>query len=150
MKRTTRRRIAAFALTALLVAGTLSGIAMPASAASTTVVTLTSVSTSKPAKPSSVKVSVSYPSKTKATIKVSWKKVSGASGYQIMTGGNSSMTVDDAVYTTTGTSKSIGYSRGKSTYKRYFKVRAYKTVNGRRVYGNWSDVKSASVAKKKS
>ena len=146
MKRTTRRRIAAFALTTMLSTTTLSGMAMPASAAS--VVTLASTSTSNPAKPSSVKVSVSYPSKTKATVKVSWKKVSGASGYQIMTGGNSSMTVDDTTYTTTSTSRSMSYTRSKSAYKRYFKVRAYKTVKGKKVYGSWSAVKSVSVAKK--
>lgn len=148
MKRTTRRRIAAFALTAMLSTTMLSGMAAPSSAAS--VVMLASASTSKPATPSSVKVSVSYPSKTKATIKVSWKKVSGASGYQVMTGGNSSMTVDDTTYTTTGTSRSISYTRSKSAYKRYFKVRAYKTVKGKKVYGSWSAVKSVSVAKKKS
>ena len=148
MKRTTRRRIAAFALTAMLSTTMLSGMAAPSSAAS--VITLASASTSKPAKPGSVKVSVSYPSKIKATIKVSWKKVSGASGYQVMTGGNSSMTVDDTTYTTTGTSRSISYTRSKSAYKRYFKVRAYKTVKGKKVYGSWSAVKSVSVAKKKS
>lgn len=101
MKKTIRRRIAAFALTAMLSTSTLSGMVMPASAASTRVVALASTSTSKPAAPSGVKVSISYPSNTKAAVKVSWNKVSGASGYQIMTGGNSSMTVDDTMYTTT-------------------------------------------------
>lgn len=146
MKKTTRR-IAAFALTAMLSTATLPGMAMPASAAS--VVTLASTSTSKPATPSGVKVSISYPSNLKATVKVSWNKVSGASGYQIMTGGNSSMTVDDVTYTTTGSSKSISYTRGKKVFTRYFKVRAYKTVNGKKVYGSWSAVKSVSVAKKR-
>ena len=148
MKRTTRRRIAAFALTTMLATSTLSGMVMPASAAS--VVALASTSTAKPAIPSGVKVSVSYPSKTKATVKVSWNKVSGASGYQVMTGGNSKMTVDDATYTTTGKSKSISYTRSKKAFTRYFKVRAYKTVKGKKVYGSWSAVKSVSVAKKKS
>lgn len=147
MKKTTRRRIAAFALTAMLSTATLPGIAMPASAAS--VVTLASTSTSKPATPSGVKVSISYPSNLKATVKVSWNKVSGASGYQIMTGGNSSMTVDDVTYTTTGSSKSISYTRSKKAFTRYFKVRSYKTVNGKKVYSNWSAVKSVSVAKKR-
>lgn len=130
MKRTTRRRIAAFALATMLATNTLSGMVMPASAAS--VVTLASTSAAKPATPSGVKVSVSYPSKTKATVKVSWNKVSGASGYQVMTGGNSKMTVDDATYTTTGKSKSIRYTRSKKAFTRYFKVRAYKTSMARR------------------
>lgn len=146
MKKTTRR-IAAFALTEMLSTATLPGMAMSASAAS--VVTLASTSTSKPATPSGVKVSISYPSNLKATVKVSWNKVSGASGYQIMTGGNSSMTVDDATYTTTGSSKSISYTRSKKAFTRYFKVRAYKTVNGKKVYGSWSAVKSVFVAKKR-
>ncbi|MDO4175281.1 MAG: hypothetical protein Q4D42_11010 [Eubacteriales bacterium] len=147
MKKTTRRRIAAFALTATLSTTTLSGMVLPASAAS--VATLASTSTSKPATPSGVKVSISYPSNRKATAKVSWNNVSGASGYQIMTGGNSSMTVDDATYTTTGSSKSISYTRGKKAFTRYFKVRVYKTVNGKKIYGGWSAVKSVSVAKKR-
>lgn len=148
MKRTTRKKLTALALMAILSAGTMSGMVMPASAASTRVVALASTSTSKPAAPSGVKVSISYPSNTKATVKVSWNKVSGASGYQIMTGGNSSMTVDDTMYTTTSTSKSISYIRSKNAYTRYFKVRAYKTVNGKRTYGSWSAVKSVTIAKK--
>lgn len=147
MKRSTQRRIAAFALTAMLSTSTLSIAALPASAAS--VITLASTSTSKPATPSGVKVSISYPSNLKATVKVSWNKVSGASGYQIMTGGNSSMTVDDATCATTGSSKSISYTRSKKAFTRYFKVRAYKTVNGKNVYGSWSGVKSVSIAKKR-
>ena len=149
MKKTTRRRIAVFALTAMLSTSSLSGMVMPASATSTRVVALASTSASKPAAPSGVKVSISYPSNTKATVKVSRNKVSGVSGYQIMTGGNSSMTVDDTMYTTTSTSKSISYTRSKNAYTRYFKVRAYKTVNGSKVYGSWSAVKSVSVAKKR-
>ena len=149
--KTTGKRIGALALAALLSTAVIAGNVVSASATSSSVkvVTLASTSTSKPAAPSGVKVSISYPSNTRATVKVSWNKVSGASGYQIMTGGNSSMTVGDTMSTTTSTSKSISHNRSKNEYTRYFKVRAYKTVNGSKVYGSWSAVKSVSVAKKR-
>lgn len=148
--KTTGKRIGALALAALLSTAVIAGNVVPASAASSSVkiVTLASSTISKPATPTNVKLTVSYPSKTKATVKLSWNKVSGATGYQVMTGGNSSMTMDDITYTATGTSKSISYSRSSSAYKRYFKVRAYKTVNGKRTYGSWSAVKSVTIAKK--
>ena len=143
MRKTTRRRIAAFALTAMLSTAAMPQMVVPASAA-----VVSTTSASKPAAPSGVKAGISYPSKTKATVTVSWSKVSGASGYQIMYGGNSGMTVDDGSTTTASTTKAFSYTRGSKAFTRYFKVRAYKTVNGKKVYGSWSAVKSVTVSKK--
>lgn len=58
------------------------------------------------------------------------------------------MTVDDGSCNTTAVSKTFTYTRSSKAYNRYFKVRAYKTVNGTKVYGSWSAVKSVSIARK--
>ena len=41
--------------------------------------------------------------------------------------------------TTTGKTKTITTKKGK-TY--YYKIRAYKVVDGKKIYAPWSDVKS--------
>lgn len=69
-------------------------------------------------------------------VKVSWKNINGETGYQIsralkQTGTN----VVATVKTTTGKSKVVKAPKGK-TY--YYKVRAYKTVNGKKIFGPWS------------
>ena len=148
MKIFIKRRISAVALAAVLSTAALAGNVVPASAASTAqTVKLASSSASKLAAPN-VRISVSYPSKTKAAVKLSWSKISGASGYQILYGGNSSMTVDDGSCNTTAVSKTFTSTRSSKVYNRYFKVRAYKTVNGTKVYCSWSAVKSVSIARK--
>ena len=82
----------------------------------------------------------------KKTLKVQWKKVSDATGYQIQIGTNKKMTKNKKVInikkakTVTKTIKKL-----KSKKKYYVKVRAYKTVNGKKVYGAWSKPKKVKV-----
>ncbi|MGI6175478.1 MAG: lectin like domain-containing protein [Christensenellales bacterium] len=83
------------------------------------------------------------------SIKLSWAKISGASGYQISratsaNGAFSSLTTRTGGSTTSYTHK--GLTTGK-TY--YYKVRAFRNVNGSRVYGPFSAVQSAKAAPKK-
>ena len=76
-----------------------------------------------------------------------WKKVKGADGYQLRTGGNDGggntwakpVTVKGA----SKTSYKINLSYGSGEAGDYFsfaKVRAYKIVGGKKIYGKWSKV----------
>lgn len=96
--------------------------------------------TTKPYKVASL--TLSSPSTTK--IKVNWKKnSSGVSGYQISYSRNKSFT--KVVATTNITKASTVTYTGKNFTKGvtyYVRVRAYVTVDGKKVYGAWSDIKS--------
>lgn len=90
------------------------------------------------------KVTLKSLSTTSRKIKVNWKKVSGsATGYQIYWSDDSkfkhiiSKTNISKTSTVTYTGKNL--NKGK---KYYVKIRAYKTVNGKKFYGSWSSVKS--------
>ncbi|MDD6603815.1 MAG: fibronectin type III domain-containing protein [Eubacteriales bacterium] len=77
-------------------------------------------------------------------IKATWKKVSGyASGYQIYWSRNSSFSNVVAKTTVSGQSTTSYTGKNFTKGRRYYvKVRAYKTVNGTKYYGSWSNVKS--------
>ena len=73
-------------------------------------------------------------------VKVSWTNIAGESGYQISKSNSKSKTGTITTYkTTSGKSKVISAAKGK-TY--YYKVRAYKVVNDKKIYGAWSSVKA--------
>ena len=91
-----------------------------------------------PAKPASVKAARA----SSSSIKLTWKKVSGASGYEVYratkkTGTYSKVTTIKKGSTVSYTNKKL--TKGK-TY--YYKVRAYRTVSGKKVYGSYSDIVS--------
>lgn len=93
------------------------------------------------------KVTVSTAAKSSSTaLKVSWKKTSVGSGYQVVAATNSGFTKNVKKVTVSGRSavskKLTGLKKGK-TY--YVKVRAYKTVNGTKVYGAYSAVKKVKL-----
>lgn len=76
-------------------------------------------------------------------IKISWKKITGASGYEVYRATSKSGSYSKVKTVTSGSTVSYtntGLSKGK-TY--YYKVRAYRTVSGKKVYGNYSAVKYA-------
>lgn len=89
------------------------------------------------------------PTVTKLTSKnkkatVQWKKVSGASGYQIYMS-----KTKNGKYTKVKrvSKKTLKYTKSnlKKNQKYYFKVRAYKTINGERVYSSFSQIKSVKI-----
>lgn len=89
--------------------------------------------------------SVGNPSKKKMTVK--WEKVSGASGYELWYSTNSGFKkgVVKKKLSSSVTSKTYSGLKKKKTY--YVKIRAYKTVNGVRKYGKWSNKKSVFIRK---
>ena len=84
----------------------------------------------------------------KAVLKVTWKKDATATGYQVVIAKNKAFTSGKKtanIKKNTTTSKTFTkLTRGK-TY--YAKVRAYKSISGKKVYGTYSAVKSKKVKK---
>ena len=89
-----------------------------------------------PKAPSSLKVTAG-----KKSVKVSYKKSTGASGYQIAY--STSKNSGYKYITTTSLSKTISKLTSKKTY--YIKVRAYKTVGKTKYYGSYTSMKSIKV-----
>lgn len=78
--------------------------------------------------------------KSGTKVKVKWNNIAGETGYQISQSTKKGATkIVATVATTKGTSKLVKATKGK-TY--YYKVRAYKTVDGVKIYGPWSPVKA--------
>lgn len=92
------------------------------------------------------KQTVSLSNKTKGQLKITWKHDSKASGYQVVYATNKSFTKNVTTVTVKkNTVKSYtakGLAKGK-TY--YVKVRAYKTADGKKIYGSYSTVKNVKV-----
>lgn len=72
-------------------------------------------------------------------LKLKWKKVSGASGYLVKYASNKKLkrAVSAEVYGQKGSADFSIQSKGKA---KYVKIRAYKTLDGNKVYGNYSKV----------
>ena len=82
----------------------------------------------------------------KAQLFVAWSKDSKVSGYQILLATNSKFTKGKKTVTIKGyktTSKTIKSLKSKKTY--YVKIRSYKTVSGKKVYGAFSKVKKVKI-----
>ncbi|MCM1256346.1 MAG: Ig-like domain-containing protein [Roseburia sp.] len=93
-----------------------------------------------PSTPGSVKVKAG-----KKQVKISWKKVSGVTGYEVYrstkkSSGYKKVTTIKKASTTSYTNKKLS-----SKKKYYFKVRAYKTVNGKKLYSAYSSPKQVKV-----
>lgn len=84
-------------------------------------------------------------SKKSKQIQIKWSKLNLGTGYEVYqsTSKNGKYTKIKTVTsykTTSYTKKSL---KSKKTY--YYKVRAYKTINGKKVYGKYSSIKSKKV-----
>ena len=75
------------------------------------------------------------------SIKVSWNKVSGAKGYEVYRATSKKGTYSKRITTSNLNYTNTGLTKGK-TY--YYKVRAYKVVNKKKVYSSYSPIKSIS------
>jgi len=109
-------------------------------------VTPAPVQTEKPAevkKPGKVKIKSVKAGKKQ--IKVTYKKVKGAKGYQITYAANKKFKSAKKITIkgTKATSKVIKKLKSKKKY--FVKIRAYALSDGKKIWGAWSGVKSAKV-----
>ena len=105
-------------------------------------VTVTPAPTQTPVKAPG-KTTLKVSSQTKTSIKLSWKKVSGATGYQVQTYQNKKWVT---IKKTSATSLTVKKLKTATTYK--YRVRAYKTVNGKQVNGGFSSVVTTTTKTK--
>lgn len=75
--------------------------------------------------------------KAKTAVALKWKKVSGASGYEIQM---STKAKEDFAKITTAKAKATSYTKKNLNKSQiyYFRMRAYKTINGKTFYSSWS------------
>ena len=75
------------------------------------------------------------------TVKVSWKKVYGANGYEVYRKSGSSAKYSIVQTVTSGNTLSYTNKKLVKNSKYYYKVRAYRIVNGEKIYSSFSTVK---------
>ncbi len=110
-----------------------------------------SQTSNKKTTPSTNKVTVTKPATVKSIklttkkkkMNVSWKKVSGATGYEVMYATNNKFTKNKK--TVTVKKNKVTLKRLKSKKKYFVKVRAYKLANGNKYFGKWSKVVKKKV-----
>lgn len=124
---------------------TLSKANEPSTTKASSTSTTKAASKSKSKKPK--KTSISKIKAQKKGFKVTWKKVSNAKGYQVKYSTSKKFTKKTSKTATvkkaTTTSKTVKDLKKKKTY--YVKVRSYKTVNGKKVYSDWSNIKKVKT-----
>lgn len=81
--------------------------------------------------------------KKKATVK--FKKISGASGYQIQYSTDKKFKKNNKTTNVSKGKTSKTVSKLKSKKKYYFRIRAYRTVNGKKIYSSYSSTKNIKI-----
>lgn len=76
---------------------------------------------------------------THNSVKLTWPKVSNVSGYEIYRS-----TSKNGTYSKITTTSNLNYINKKLSKKKtyYYKIRTYKTVNNKKIYGSYSSIKS--------
>lgn len=92
------------------------------------------------------KSNVTTKQRTATTVTLSMSEVSGAHGYSIYRATSKNGNYTHIANVTSTTYKDTGRNSASSYY---YKVRAYKTVNGKKVYGSYSNVAYVSSTLKK-
>jgi hypothetical protein len=81
----------------------------------------------------------------KKALEVSYAKVSGASRYQIQVATDKKFKKNKKTVTAKKSKTKVKISKLKKKKKYYVRVRAYKNVSGKKVYGAWSKVKTVKT-----
>ena len=82
----------------------------------------------------------------KKALVVTWKAVKNVTGYQIQISTNKKFKKNKKIITVAkkkATKKTVKKLKSKKKY--YVRVRAYKVINGKKVYGKWSKVKTVTT-----
>ena len=80
------------------------------------------------------------------TLKVTWQRLSGATGYQVCVALDKKLKKGKKQKRVKGASKTKWTLKKLKSKKRYYvRVRAYKTVSGKTYYGSWSRIKRIKV-----
>lgn len=106
-------------------------------------VSVSAASVKKPAKVSLTSVQTV----STTSLKVTWKNVEEATGYQIKVSTNKTFKKARTVNTVNASMKTITKLK-KSGTKYYVKIRAYTKVNGNKKYGKWSNIKAGKTKAK--
>lgn len=91
------------------------------------------------------KQSVTVSKKKKRQLTIKWKKDSKASGYKVVYASNKNFTKNVTIVGKSVSKTSLTLKKLKKGRTYYVKVRSYKTVNGKRIYGAYSTVRKATV-----
>lgn len=92
------------------------------------------------------KVSIKSAKNSKKSAAVlTWRKVNGASGYQIQYALDQKFAKGTKTKTTAGTSYTLKKLKKKKTY--YVRIRALKKIGSKNVHGAWSKVKKVKIKK---
>ena len=88
---------------------------------------------------------VKVKSAKKGRANISWKKISGASGYEVYMSQYKSKGFKKKAAVKKQKVVSASVKGLKSGKKYYVKIRAYRTINGKKVYGAYSKIKSITI-----
>lgn len=97
-------------------------------------------------KPAKVKVSKAVNQKGRK-LKITWKKSTGVSGYEICYAKNKTFKKGKKIITAKASAKTKTIRKLVYNQNYYIKVRGYKKINGKKVYGAWSSKKSVKIKK---
>lgn len=78
-------------------------------------------------------------------VTVKWKRVAGASGYQIYMSTSKNGKYERIKITLKGSTVSYTKTKLKKNKKYYFKVRTYRTIYGKKIFSDYSSIKSIKV-----
>ena len=100
---------------------------------------------SKTFKISTAKQKITKIKTAKGGFTAKWKKQSMADGYQLKYANNSDFENGKSKYVKTNSTTSLSVSKLRSGKTYFVKVRSYTTVDGKKIYGDWSDVKAITT-----